>query len=115
MAPKARVKNEAEPKDIKKVLKGLDFTFKSGWQLMDYDDFIEEHEDVLSDIVRVTKRPVYSVVATALRQHCKHVTESDADAFGKKVATSVSYARMKKHSVSSGKKQQLPQCDCCSC
>ena len=71
---------------------------------MDWDDFVEGHESLLMDICRITKRPIYSVISTALRQHCKHATEADADAFGKKVATVVSYARTKKFSVSSGKK-----------
>lgn len=99
-----RVKNAATAKDVAKVIRCNLQQFDERWKTQDLDNFIEDRAELLTDLVRCAGRPNASLIKQALSMCWSHVDPHEAKAFGEKVCNSVSLARTKSRSVTSGKK-----------
>ena len=99
-----RVSNNANPQQVLKVLRGAKFVLDDRLKNVSLKQFVDDHEDMLADLLKTTLRPNKSLMRKALCLNESGASAEDCEVVGALVCRAVSYCRKAQSSLQSGKK-----------
>lgn len=101
----SRVKNEAEPKDVVRLLRGFHEKLETKQFLScSQDDVVHNYQGFMEALLEITPRPTEALLKRSAKDAFERIKIEDANTWGRQVSAAFQFCRQKAKSMTSGLK-----------